>query len=86
MKFEYDKNKSLINKDKHGIDFEEAKKLWHADNIILNAKYLDEPRQLIIGRINEKYYTCIFTFRNNKIRIISCRISRKEERRIYDEN
>jgi len=25
MNFEYDKNKSIINKQKHGIDFEEAK-------------------------------------------------------------
>ena len=28
MKFEYDKNKSLINKRKHGLDFEEAQVLW----------------------------------------------------------
>ncbi|NPA51106.1 MAG: BrnT family toxin, partial [Epsilonproteobacteria bacterium] len=28
MEFEYDEKKSQINKLKHGIDFEEAKKLW----------------------------------------------------------
>ena len=28
MKFEFDENKSKSNKIKHGIDFEEAKKLW----------------------------------------------------------
>jgi len=28
LDFEYDINKSLKNKDKHGIDFEEAKSLW----------------------------------------------------------
>lgn len=27
-RFEYDENKSVINKNKHGIDFEEAKALW----------------------------------------------------------
>jgi hypothetical protein len=26
--FEYDPDKSLINKAKHGIDFEEARALW----------------------------------------------------------
>jgi len=28
MNFEYDPSKSVGNKDKHGIDFEEAKALW----------------------------------------------------------
>jgi hypothetical protein len=28
MKFEFDPNKSASNKIKHGIDFEEAQKLW----------------------------------------------------------
>ncbi len=28
MKFEYDTNKSRINKEKHGIDFIEAQSLW----------------------------------------------------------
>ncbi len=30
--FEYDKNKSLSNLDKHGIDFEEAQKIWENPN------------------------------------------------------
>lgn len=28
--FEFDENKSLSNLEKHGIDFESAKKLWTA--------------------------------------------------------
>jgi len=27
MKFEYDINKSITNKEKHGVDFEDAKEL-----------------------------------------------------------
>ena len=34
MKFEYDTNKSLSNKQKHGIDFEEAKLLWDDDKMV----------------------------------------------------
>ena len=34
MKFEYDINKSLLNKQKHGIDFEEAKLLWNDDKMV----------------------------------------------------
>jgi len=29
LQFEYDKNKSISNKSKHGINFEEAKSLWN---------------------------------------------------------
>ncbi|MFH1287664.1 MAG: hypothetical protein ABII25_03100 [bacterium] len=37
MKFEYDIEKSKINKQKHGIDFEEAKTLFVTDNVVLPA-------------------------------------------------
>jgi len=32
VKFEYDKNKSQINKEKHGIDFVDAQNLWQDKN------------------------------------------------------
>jgi len=32
--FEYDENKSIKNKLKHGIDFEEAKALWENENAL----------------------------------------------------
>ncbi len=35
MLFEYDENKSIKNKLKHGIDFEEAKALWENENALL---------------------------------------------------
>ncbi len=73
MKFEYDKNKSIINKEKHGISLEEA-------------KTIDEPRFMIIGKINGKFYSCIYTMRKEVIRLISARRSRKSEEEIYHEN
>ena len=33
MDFEFDKNKSAANKQKHGIDFNEAKQLWDDPDI-----------------------------------------------------
>ena len=85
MKFEYDENKSLLNLRKHEIDFEQAQELWNTDNIILDSKYANEKRNLIIGKIDEKYYTAIYTVRNKSMRIISCRRSRGQERRLFDE-
>jgi len=83
--FEYDVKKSEINNKKHGIDFEEAKKLWDDPNLIeIPAKTIDEPRYLIIGKIGEKYWSAIITYRGEKIRIISVRRARKEEVKIYE--
>ncbi|MDI6794421.1 MAG: BrnT family toxin, partial [bacterium] len=42
-------------------------------------------RAKIIGKIKSDLYSCIFTIRGEKIRIISCRRSRKNERSIYHE-
>jgi len=83
--FEYDVKKSEINSKKHGIDFEEAKKLWDDPNLIeIPAKTIDEPRYLIIGKIGEKHWSAIITYRGEKIRIISVRRARKEEVKIYE--
>jgi uncharacterized DUF497 family protein len=85
MKFEYDENKSQSNKLKHGIDFEEAKELWKDDKMLeLVTSFENEARYLNVGKINEKFYTVIITYRNENIRIISARRSRKKEIEIYD--
>ena len=83
--FEYDKNKSRVNKAKHGIDFEEAQTLWDdADLLEIEARSSDEPRTLVIGRIGERYWSAIITLRGEKTRIISVRASRREEREVYE--
>ncbi len=85
MDFEFDKNKSATNKQKHGIDFNEAIKLWEDYGYIeIPVKTSDEPRFLVIGKIDNKHWTGIITYRSEKIRIISIRRSRKEEIDIYE--
>ena len=85
MEFEFDKQKSRINKKKHGIDFIEAQALWNdLDRIEIPAKTIDEERLLIIGKISDKYWSAIITYRNEKTRIISVRRCRKEEIEIYE--
>ena len=85
MEFEYDRQKSKINKKKHGIDFMEAQALWNdPDRIQIPAKTIDEKRFLIIGKIAGKYWSSIITYRDEKVRIISVRRSRKEEIEIYE--
>jgi uncharacterized DUF497 family protein len=85
MEFEFDSTKNDINKKKHGIDFYEAQALWNdSDFIEIPLKTIDEPRVLIIGRISEKHWSAIITYRSENIRIISVRRSRKEEVDIYE--
>ncbi|MBW2574385.1 MAG: BrnT family toxin [Deltaproteobacteria bacterium] len=85
MEFEFDTRKSKSNKKKHGIDFFEAQALWDDfDRIVIPAKTIDEPRFIVIGQINQKSWSAIVTYRNDKIRIISVRCARMEEVEIYE--
>jgi uncharacterized DUF497 family protein len=86
MNFEYDENKSKINKSKHGVDFEESKELWEDPYSfeIPSSQSEDEDRFLVFGQINSKNYTAIITYRNTNIRIISVRRSREKEIKLYE--
>lgn len=85
--FEYDPNKSLTNRDKHGIDFQEARTLWNDPGMIeVPVATLDEPRFLTIGKIEGKFWTAVATFRKGCIRIISVRRSRKKEEMLYEDH
>ena len=85
MRFEFDLPKSQSNEQKHGIDFEKAQLLWaDPDRIQIPAKTVDEPRFMVIGKIEGTHWSIILTYREDNIRIISMRRSRKEEIEIYE--
>lgn len=85
MEFEFDPKRSDSNKTKHGIDFHEAQVLWDDPDLIeIPLRTSDEQRFLVIGRISEKHWSGIITYRGDKIRIISVRRSKKEEVDIYE--
>lgn len=85
MEFEFDDTKNVINQRKHGIDFEEAQALWNDPNRLeIPAKTEDEPRWVVIGKIREKHWSAIMTFRNDCIRLISVRRARTEEIVLYE--
>ncbi len=85
MNFEFDQRKSESNKKKHGIDFTEAQELWDDPELLeIPLKSADEPRTLLIGRISGKHWSAIITYRKERIRIISVRRSRTEERDLYE--
>jgi len=62
MNFEFDREKSDINKNKNGVDFIEAQELWNdIDLLEIPVKTTDEPRFLVIGKIGEKHWTGVIT-------------------------
>jgi len=83
--FEFDAAKSKLNRAKHGIDFVQAQRLW-SDPMLLEipAKTDDEPRYLVIGRIDGKHWSAVITYRGENVRVISVRRARTEEVQLYE--
>jgi len=85
MKYEFDLDKSVANREKHGIDFVRAQILWDdPDYIEIPLKTNNEARFMVIGMIDDKLWSGIVTYRGECIRIISVRRSRREEIAIYE--
>ena len=86
MDFEFDPAKSKANLKKHGIDFEQAQTLWQdAEALEVPSKRGGETRKLWIAAREGKLWTAIFTERADRVRIISVRRSRENERSAYYE-
>lgn len=86
MNFEFDPVKSTTNKNKNGIDFIDAQALWSDPDLLeIPAKTTDEQRFLfVVGKIGEKHWSGIITYRDENIRIISVRHARNEEIELYE--
>jgi uncharacterized DUF497 family protein len=86
LEFEFDSRKNHSNMEKHGIDFVEAQRLWQdPGRLVVPVQTTDEPRQLLVGRIDEKHWTVVFTLRGERIRIISVRRARNKEISRYED-
>jgi uncharacterized DUF497 family protein len=85
IRFEFDRAKSRSNEAKHGIDFQTAQELWNAPHFEFPLKTEGEPRWAVIGVISSVLWTAIITQRLGKVRIISVRRSRHEEKKIYQD-
>lgn len=85
MKFEFDDRKSEANKTKHGIDFLDAQILWtDPDFMEIPARTEDEPRFMVVGRIGNRVWSGVITYRGEAIRLISVRPASRKEIEIYE--
>jgi uncharacterized DUF497 family protein len=86
VEFEYDPAKSRSNAEKHGIDFEQAKALWNDPHGVGFAlRHQNEPRFALVAQWNEKVWLAVYTWRGQKVRLISVRRARDDERDDYQE-
>ena len=85
MGFEYDPVKSRLNEEKHGIDFEEAKRLWDDEHLLTTIiKHKREKRRFLISFYAGCCWSAIYTIRHRRIRIISVRKATPKEVEYYD--
>lgn len=75
--------------EKHGVEPSEVESLFRR-TVFLAGRIVepthDEPRWLLLGETEAgRLLALIFTRREEKLRPISCRAMRRNERRLYDE-
>ena len=89
LSFEWDEEKDLSNRRKHGVNFDEAKTVFNDPRSITIAdeRHSDnEDRYIDIGISSRgRLIVVSYTDRGSNIRIISCRKATKSERKTYEQ-
>ena len=88
MEFEWDPQKAVTNFKKHGVSFDEASLAFFDPNAVelsdeLNAD--DEIRFQLIGVSDIRLLFVGYTFRDDRIRIITARKANIRQVRYYNE-
>jgi uncharacterized protein len=83
MQFEWDEAKAQKVWESRKIDFDDVALLFDASHVKIRTDHSKEERWLLIGEIDGKCVTGVYTHRGNAIRIITARRARKNEERAY---
>ncbi|MCB9833835.1 MAG: BrnT family toxin [Planctomycetes bacterium] len=84
MAFEWDEQKNLLNQEKHGVSFEEAREVFRSDVAALEIFDVEhsatEERFITIGPIKKGLVMVVWTERDEDVvRIISARWATRAE-------
>lgn len=85
MRFEWDEEKNVINKQKHKISFETAAHVFEDPQCIEMYDFehsTDEDRYIAIGKVGDVLFV-VFTERKDSLRLISARLATSTERSLY---
>ena len=91
LNFDWDQWNIQKNESKHGISRLEAESVFFDRNLVIFKDEIHstdkEKRWIAYGMsMNSKILMCAFTIRKERVRIISCRVSSKKERSIYEKD
>jgi uncharacterized DUF497 family protein len=85
--FEWDESKAAANRRKHGIEFADATAVFEDDRALTvedEISAVDEQRMLTLGRdALGRLVVVAYTWREDRIRLISARAATRSERREY---
>ena len=83
VSFEWDEQKNIQNRTKHGIDFDSAIDVFYGPIILRRSDRNNEERWTALGYSDHRLIVVVFTRRAEVVRIISARRARKNEERDY---
>lgn len=87
MNIEWDSDKALINRQKHGISFPDVEVVLYDPNGITEEDETteDEDRFVTLGLDSlGRVLVVVYTFRGDKVRLISAREATRSEVRTYE--
>jgi uncharacterized protein len=84
MMFEWDEGKRARNRERHAIDLVDGALLFDGREVTTAPSLRgDELRFATTGRIGAKFYTVVWTWRGDTVRLISLRRARDAEERSH---
>ncbi len=89
LKFSWDENKALINQQKHGISFEEAKTVFYDDyaRLIADPDHSQQEERFLLLGLSEQFRLLLvchcYRDSGGQLRIISARKANKSEQQQY---
>jgi len=88
MEISYDNNKNHSNKEKHGVPLKLGASVLSDPNriTVLDVRFTyNEDRFVCYGKVNNRVWVCVFTEREDTIRVISVRKANSREVRRYEQ-
>lgn len=87
MAFEWDSDKNATNIAKHGVDFEDAIRIFEGPILESTDERHEygEARIIAFGVVDDRELAVVYTMRGGRRRIISARRAHRRERKAYRE-
>ena len=86
MEFDWDPRKAEANERKHRVRFEVAVKVFAdpcREDFDVTREGDGEARRKVVGRVNDRLLSLVYTVRDDAFRVISARQANVQERRRY---